>query len=89
MTIAQSLEHSWIKVRQWGCPHVGMAGVSSPWHGGGSPGERTRTVWGAGCAWTWCWSHLMEAPAGVHGPSARSRAPSPELPRKGSPPGPG
>ena len=37
MTIAQSLEHSWIKVRQWGCPHVGMAGVSSLWHGGGVP----------------------------------------------------
>lgn len=29
MTIAQSLEHSWIKVRRWGCPYIGMAGVIS------------------------------------------------------------
>lgn len=45
MTIAQSLEHSWIKVRWWGCPHIGMAVGTSPQHGRGSPREWAQMLW--------------------------------------------
>lgn len=68
MTISQSLEHSWIKVRSGLLP---LRDGGRDKLQGGSP-EWSSGQWEMRCPLKWWQSHLTEASAGILGPSVHT-----------------